>query len=384
MNSTSQKKKLDLKYQPATLDEFIGVAKPKAILKAFLEEPCSESFILAGDSGTGKTTMAYAAAAALGALPGIGGGLVDVPAGKCDKERVDDLYHQCHYAPMMGSPFWVIIVNEADKMSLAAQHALLSKLDCSDQIPNTVWFFTTNDMANLEDRFVSRCKVLKFTTDGLLEPGIDLLKRIWTAERKGKPKASAPDFRAILREAKLNIREALNVLELEIMCPGSFEPSMVHIDQNGTGRLYTVGYMGMKPKGLKEIMDTLVIDVLVDCRINPKTKVPGFDGTELEKAYGGRYTWRGEILGNRGRTTEAGLGWLVSLVEDGQRVLLLASETAPGMSHRYSDIAVPLLKRGIDALHLCEEELVGTAALKRAIDEDRRYTPRYWRKEAVA
>jgi hypothetical protein len=52
-------------------------------------------------------------------------------------------------------------------LTSAAQLALLSKLDSTDPAPNTIWIFTANDTERLERRFLSRCKVLDFSSYGL-------------------------------------------------------------------------------------------------------------------------------------------------------------------------------------------------------------------------
>src|SRR6202023_1633440 len=53
---------LTAKYQPQTLDKFIGLEKPKKMLAKFAANPYANSFLFVGPSGTGKTTMALALA----------------------------------------------------------------------------------------------------------------------------------------------------------------------------------------------------------------------------------------------------------------------------------------------------------------------------------
>jgi hypothetical protein len=50
--------------------------------------------------------------------------------------------------------------HEADVMSGAAQKYLLSKLDASEPVPNTIWIFACNAVGRLEERFLSRCSKL--------------------------------------------------------------------------------------------------------------------------------------------------------------------------------------------------------------------------------
>jgi DNA polymerase III delta prime subunit len=63
--------------------------------------------------------------------------------------------------------FHVVLADKADQMTNAAQLSLLSKLDSTDPAPNTIWIFTATDTERLERRFLSRCKVLEFSSYGL-------------------------------------------------------------------------------------------------------------------------------------------------------------------------------------------------------------------------
>ena len=173
-----------------------------------------------GDSGTGKTTMALAVAATIQAE------VHHIASRSCDLDTVQRICQACYYAPMFGSKWKVVLVDEADKMSQPAQLAFLSKLDSTEAPPDTIFIFTANGTRLLEDRFLSRCRKIRFTTEGLAQPGAELLMRIWTAEAGARP---APEFQRILESARYNVREALNLLELEILAPGSFADQMAPI-----------------------------------------------------------------------------------------------------------------------------------------------------------
>ncbi len=375
------------KYRPQEPSGFIGIERPKAILSAFLRNPYASAWLLLGPSGLGKTTMAFAAAKALGATQQVGGGIYHVPARKCDLETIDRIVGHCYSRPMLGCPWNIVLIDEADRMTMAAQHALLSKLDCADPPPDTIWLLTANSTTNLEDRFISRCRTIKFTTDGLLEPGIEFMRRIWKAE--APKKAPAPDFAAIMREARLNFREALMILETEVLCPGSFQPSTEFVAPPKTAapaegqRIYTVGYAGLSIPELREVLDAFKISLLVDCRTSPKSRIMGFGKAQLERAFGERYTWAGDKLGGGGRTTDAGLSWLGSLAAANRPVMLLCKEEAPGNCHRHHTIAVPLSQRGIPVVHVYNNELITAAELQRSIDEDNDYRFTTWRQPAA-
>ena len=198
------------KYRPSRIDDFIGLARPKAILNQFLRKPYEGAFLFVGSSGTGKTAFADAIAAA---LPGE---LHPIPSQTCDKESVMELRHKCAYFPMRGR-WHCPRIDECDSMSHAAQNAFLSILDGTFPCKDTVFLFTANELTNLRPRFLSRTRVIEFTTDGMEDQGAALLEKIYNIEAPGS--IIKPDYRQLMIDAKNNVREALMNLELEILSP---------------------------------------------------------------------------------------------------------------------------------------------------------------------
>jgi putative ATPase len=198
------------KYQPKRLKDFAGLTRAKAIMQRVVASPYASSWIFAGDSGTGKTTLALAVAAELNAE------VIHVASGACDKASVDDIAQRCHYMPMFGtSPWRIIIVDEADRMTPAAQIAWLSHLDAANPIPYAIVIFTCNSVARLEDRFLSRCKCLEFDGQCDRTEALTYLYKVWYAEAgTDRP---VPGFKF---GDKVNMRAHLNEIELELLCAG--------------------------------------------------------------------------------------------------------------------------------------------------------------------
>jgi DNA polymerase III delta prime subunit len=117
------------------------------------------------------------------------------------------------FAPFNGG-FHFVLVDEADQMTPQAQLALLSKLDSTDPPPKTIFVFTCNDTTRLEERFLSRCKVLEFSTYGMRESVSLFLAKVWELET-GK-ECTLDTFR-MAKDATGNVREALQNLEMEIL-----------------------------------------------------------------------------------------------------------------------------------------------------------------------
>jgi hypothetical protein len=377
------------RYKPTTIDAFAGVDRAKKILSAFVQKPYTSAWLLIGPSGLGKTTMAFAAAEAIGASTQVGGGVYHIPARKADLEAIDTIVGECRHRPMLGSKFNVVIIDEADRMTLPAQHALLSKLDSADPPTDTIWFFTANDTTSLEERFLSRCRKIQFSADGLLAPGAALLKKIWKAETKGKKdRPDEPDFELILRTAGFNVREALMLLETEILCPGSVCESEPAPEQslrsskgittigkgNGAGQVYTIGIDGMPADALQETVKALGVNLVADCCWKPQRA--------YRAAMGDAYEWAGDRLSG-GRTRqgqrEEGLKWLLGLVAAGKTVMMLYPTPEPGSCNRHHLIGKLMLERGVDLIHVFEEELILDSELRNSIKEDRAYKFKKWR-----
>jgi DNA polymerase III gamma/tau subunit/predicted DNA-binding transcriptional regulator AlpA len=193
------------KYRPRSLDSFTGLARPRAVMNHFLQQPYNSAWLFSGPSGQGKTTLAIALAEKLG------GELHHIPSRSCDLATVEEVVNRCHYVPWVGQ-WHVVLVDEADQMSKAAQHAFLSKLDCAAPPPNTIFIFTANSDALLEDRFLSRCRRITFEPPSVDEL-IEFLSHV--AELEHAP--SAIDFTAIVAESKSNIRECLMRLEIDLI-----------------------------------------------------------------------------------------------------------------------------------------------------------------------
>ena len=107
-----------------------------------------------------------------------------------------------------------MLVDEADKMSNAAQLHFLSKLDATAFPPQTIFVFTCNTTEGLEARFLSRTRQIEFSSYGLAGDATRLLESIWQREAINVP---APNFARIVKESSNNIRDALMCLEIELL-----------------------------------------------------------------------------------------------------------------------------------------------------------------------
>lgn len=200
------------KCRPRTIAEFAGLEKQRKVLHNFCKSPYESAWLFHGPSGVGKTSMALAVASELN------GEIHHIGSQQCKLDTLEDTVRMCNYIPRTSTAerktFHIVICDEADAMSDAAQKYLLSKLDSSEPVPNTIWIFTANATDRLEARFLSRLRVLEFSSYGMAEPVIEYLAAVWKAQGGN---GDCPNLKRLVADTRCNVRESLMRLELELM-----------------------------------------------------------------------------------------------------------------------------------------------------------------------
>ena len=202
---------LSEKYRPHSLQDFVGLEKPRKVLAKFAENPFpNAAFLFVGPSGTGKTSMALALCKA------IHGELHHIPSQQANVSTIEEVTRMCWYIPRNGQKsLHVVLIDEIDAASKAAHLALLSKTDGTAFPPSTVFVATCNSTENLEPRFLSRFMQLQFSSHGMAKEAASLLERIWIAE--AGQTSEQPNFLRMVQDSKNNVRDAVNSLQVELL-----------------------------------------------------------------------------------------------------------------------------------------------------------------------
>jgi len=214
------------RYRPRTLDAIRGQPDAVRVLRRFAASPYPTALMFEGETGTGKTTAALSLAEALGCdltqKPSEFGGVCQIASGEQTADAVRDTYRMMWNCPMFGSGWKVVIVNEADRMNVAAETVWLDRLE---NIPaRTVIVFTTNHLQKLSARFRDRSTRLTFESDAgrLRESVHDLLAAIWKAETGRAPskKWIAGIVEGAIEDGKVSFRRAVQLLTPLVLIAG--------------------------------------------------------------------------------------------------------------------------------------------------------------------
>jgi len=222
------------KYRPQTFAELIGQEHVRTTLEnAITQRRIAHGYILSGQRGTGKTTVARILARCLNCEQGP----TPTPCGKCsscieitagsgmDVIEIDaasnrginemrELRENVRFRPARDR-YKVFIVDEAHQITSEAFNALLKTLE---EPPEWVVFILcTTEAHKIPSTIASRCQQFSFRSVDFAE----LIARIsWIAEQEGI-EADAEVLSVLARAGEGSVRDSLSALDQAIACCGT-------------------------------------------------------------------------------------------------------------------------------------------------------------------
>lgn len=193
-----------LKYRPMKLKDVFGHKEVVSSLKALLkQEKLPHSFIFAGPSGTGKTTLARILSRKLSPNSPVETYIEIDAANNTGVDAMRGLLENINYAGLGSSGTKFIILDEAHELSKNAFDALLKPLE---DTPEHVYFaLCTTELQKIPKTIQTRCHT--FSLQELQVDDIrDLLEYIHEQEGLRLPKEALV---VIAREAFGSMRQAL-------------------------------------------------------------------------------------------------------------------------------------------------------------------------------
>ena len=192
------------KYRPLTLDDLVGNEVATNRLKSFCASGRLPNMILSGPSGTGKTS-------ALSALKSHclqrNIAIESVEMNASDERGIDAVRTKIkEIVCKKAAGIKLLILDEADGLTISAQHALKSIMD---RYPDATFAFSCNDISKLLPQLQSRCCIIlleKLTTD-------DIRSRLkYVVTQEDVPHTSA-GLKSIAEVCEGDCRNAINRLQ---------------------------------------------------------------------------------------------------------------------------------------------------------------------------
>jgi len=199
------------KYRPTKLSEIVNQTEIIGSLEALIKDPTDMPHLMfSGSAGVGKTTTALCLSRQI-----LGEYAKDytLELNASDERGIEMVREKVkkfsRFAGMVDVPFKIIILDEADEMTSAAQTALRRIIE--DTAEFCRFILIANNISKIIEPIQSRCATFKFTAISKKDI-IDTLKDIAIKKEKIK-KTDEKGFEAIYEYTEGDLRHAINLMQ---------------------------------------------------------------------------------------------------------------------------------------------------------------------------
>jgi DNA polymerase III subunit gamma/tau len=269
------------KYRPATFGELISQEHVKTTLEnAITQRRIAHGYILGGQRGTGKTTVARIIARCLNCIQGptphpcgvsasckeiTAGGSPDVieidAASNRGINEMRELRENVRYRPVRDR-YKVFIIDEAHQITSEAFNALLKTLE---EPPEWVVFvLCTTEVHKIPTTIASRCQQFSFRS---VDFGELMARMRWICEQEGIN--ASDDVLAVLAQAgEGSVRDSLSALDQAIACCGE----TLNADEvRGLLGMFSLQSLELVTEALRESNSQKMFDVVQELESNGRS-----------------------------------------------------------------------------------------------------------------
>jgi replication factor C small subunit len=249
------------KYRPQTLDDMWNQTEIVSRLKNFVKERNLPHLLFVGPAGVGKTTSILALSRDLYG-PAYRSYILELNAS--DERGIDVIREKVKNfartaAITSNVPFKILIMDEADSLTSAAQHALRRTMEIYTRTCR--FCLIGNYSENIIEPIQSRCSVFRFGPLG----ESDTKRWIKTIAEKESVKLIEEGVDAIYEAAKGDLRKATNLLQAAAATQGGEVDDIAIYGVLGRvspGKVRQMINLGLKGEFLeaREVLRTLLID----------------------------------------------------------------------------------------------------------------------------
>jgi replication factor C small subunit len=210
------------KYRPTKLSEIVNQTEIIGSLEALIKDPTDMPHLLfSGSAGVGKTTTALCLSRQI-----LGEYAKDYTLElNASDERGIEMVRQkvkkfSRFAGMVDIPFKIIILDEADEMTSAAQTALRRIIEDTAKICRFI--LIANNISKIIEPIQSRCATFKFTS----VPEEDVIIRLEEIAKKEKVKTDKKGLKEIYEYTEGDLRHAINLMQATASLGGITEENV--------------------------------------------------------------------------------------------------------------------------------------------------------------